>query len=301
MASAAPTPVVVLGPHRLYMLPTRVGLIFAAALLAMLLAAVNYNNSLAYMFTFILGAMVVVSMLDTHRNLAGLRITPGGCAPAFAGGEAGFGVWLHNESRRARHGIRVAMGQQEIVRLDLGPGESRQIVLPVPTRRRGELSIPAFTMVSQFPLGLLFTWARAIHLDHRCLVYPRPGPPRPLELAPDRRRYQDQGALPDGDDFAGLRTYQLGDPPRHVHWKAVARGRGMYTKQFGGAGQDTVWLDWDSLQGLDQEARLSQLCRWVLDADADGLRFGLRLPSASLGPGNGPQHRHLCLAALARF
>jgi uncharacterized protein (DUF58 family) len=301
MAAVTPAPVVVLGPHRLYMLPTRVGMMFSAALLAMLLAAVNYNNSMAYMFTFMLGAMVVVSMLDTHRNLAGLRVTPASCTPAFAGGEAGFGIWLHNDAPRSRHGIRIVLGQRPLFRVDLRPGESRQVHVPVPTRRRGELAMPAFTLVSEFPLGLLFTWSRAIVLDHRCLVYPQPGPPRPLELSPDRRRYQDQGALPEGDDFTGLRNYQRGDSPRHVHWKAVARGRGMYTKQFGGAGQDTVYLDWDSLEGLNQEARLSQLCRWVLDADAQGLRYGLRLPTITLEPASGSQHRHQCLAALARF
>ena len=55
-----------LSRKNLYMLPTRHGLIFAVILLAMLLLAVNYNNSLAYLMSFTLFATVLISMLHTH-------------------------------------------------------------------------------------------------------------------------------------------------------------------------------------------------------------------------------------------
>jgi hypothetical protein len=38
-----------------------------------------------------------------------------------------------------------------------------------------------------------------------------------------------------------------------------------------------LWLDWAQLPGLDTEARLSQLTRWVLEADRLGLGYGLNL------------------------
>lgn len=302
MTGENPTPVsVTLNRRQLYMLPTRLGFYFFFALLAMLLAAVNYDNSLAYLFTFLLGAMAVVSMFYTHRNVSGLRLDPGPNHPAFAGGEAQFGVWLHNDGSRPRYGIRLVREGRPLQRINLEPGQSVQVTLSARAVNRGYLDMPKFTLASDFPLGLLFTWSRQLTLAHRCLVYPRPGPPRDRPLSPDRRRYQDQGQLPEGDDFIGLRDYRQGDSPRHVHWKAVARGRGMVTKQFGGAGQDKVWLEWDALEGLDTEARLSQLCRWVLDAEEAGQRYGLRLPRTTLAPAHGAAHRHTCLAALAVF
>jgi uncharacterized protein (DUF58 family) len=81
----------------------------------------------------------------------------------------------------------------------------------------------------------------------------------------------------------------------------VARGDGWHIKQFGGGYQPTVWLDWDTLPGQDTETRLSVLTRWVLDAERDGMLYGLRLPEKSFAPANGEHHQHECLRALALF
>ena len=104
------------------------------------------------------------------------------------------------------------------------------------------------------------------------------------------------------DDFAGLRNYQPADSPRHVAWKAVARSESMLTKQFSGEASSELWLDWSALPGaLALEARLSRLSGWVLGAEAQGLRYGLRLPGTEIQPGHGDTHRTACLAALALF
>jgi uncharacterized protein (DUF58 family) len=154
---------------------------------------------------------------------------------------------------------------------------------------------------TRYPLGLLHSWSRRIELDLCCLVYPRPGPWRPLVTTGESQGPKVTAAGAGDDDFIGLRGFYSGDSPRHVHWKAVARGQGMYTKQFGGADGGLVWLDWDALPGMDTEARLSQLCRWVLDAEQTETHYGLRLPNDTIVPARGFSHQHRCLAALALF
>jgi uncharacterized protein (DUF58 family) len=113
--------------------------------------------------------------------------------------------------------------------------------------------------------------------------------------------WRDHGRDPEGDDFLGLREFRAGDSPRHVSWKAAARGRGMLSKQFGGGYRSSVWLDWEQLPDLDEERRLRQLCRWVLDCEQAGVLYGLRLPQQMLAPACGEEHQHRCLAALALF
>jgi len=81
----------------------------------------------------------------------------------------------------------------------------------------------------------------------------------------------------------------------------MAQGRGMLTKQFSGQALPELWLDWDDLAGMDTEARLSRLCRWVLDAQNAGLSYGLRIPGSTLAPGIGEAHQRTCLEALALF
>jgi uncharacterized protein (DUF58 family) len=103
------------------------------------------------------------------------------------------------------------------------------------------------------------------------------------------------------DDFAGFRPYRPGDSPRHLFWKAVAREQPLLAKQFGGDRTDELWLDWRDLEFLDTEARLSQLCRWVLDADQNWQWYGMRLPGVEIAVASGDAHKQRCLEALARF
>ena len=72
-------------------------------------------------------------------------------------------------------------------------------------------------------------------------------------------------------------------------------------KVFSGTAVTSYMLDWNSVKGATIEARLSQLCRWIEDAYAEGRAFGLRLPSVEIPPNIGPAHRQRCLTALALF
>jgi uncharacterized protein (DUF58 family) len=290
-----------LGSRHVYMLPTRNGFIFSLLLFVLLLAAINYENGLIYALTFWLAAVGMTSMLHTHRNLLGLKIVAGPVQPVFAGDRAVFSVCLINELDIPRLGITVAHKKNEIGRVDIGAGDRMCLPLPVETNTRGYLDMPPVVLSTQFPVGLLYTWSRQVKVEHRCVIYPQPGPYRPIVGGIDRELRRDTGQKGEGDDFIGLREYQHGDSPRHVDWKAAARGLGLHTKRFGGESRSTVWLDWEALDGLDAETRLSQLCRWVLDAEKEGMIYGLRLPGTDINPASGEAHRRSCLEALALF
>jgi uncharacterized protein (DUF58 family) len=136
----------------------------------------------------------------------------------------------------------------------------------------------------------------------QCTVYPRPAfPGLPLP-----RATASSGAGADSgrgqEDFAGLREYHLGDSPRHIAWKAAARDQGLLTKQFSGQAESQLWLDWTHLPAqMALEERLSHLARWVLDAHAAGIAYGLRLPGKTVGLAAGAAQRDACLEALALY
>jgi uncharacterized protein (DUF58 family) len=292
---------VILGRRQLFMLPTRFGLLFALLLAVQLLTAINYGNGLAYALTFLLGSLAVVSMLYTHRNLFRLHLTAGICAPVFAGEIAVFRIHLTNDGDTPRFGVTVMRDKKEIAGVDIPACGSADVELPVPAIQRGHLAIPPVTVTTRFPLGLLYSWSRRIELEQSCLVYPRPADSTSLRTHEEEAPESTRGLKVSGDDYIGTREFRPGDSPHHVDWKAVARGEGWHIKQFGGACQPTVWLDWDALPGLDTETRLSVLTRWVLDAERDGMLYGLRLPEKSFPPASGELHQHDCLRALALF
>ncbi len=286
--------------RQLYMLPTGNGLLFGGLLLVLLLAAVNYSNALAYGLTFLLAGIVIVSMLYTHRNLLGLRLSAGAPRPVFAGELASFPVSLHNGNGPARWRVCVEHDKRVVDSVDLQAGEQLSVRVEVAALHRGYLAAPPVLVSTRFPLGFFYAWSRRIQLEQRCLVYPRPAPPGALAPAPGGPQgWRDTGVQREGDDFVGLREFRRGDSPRHVSWKAFARGRGMLSKQFGGGYRASLWLDWDSLPDLEIEERLSRLCRWVLDCEQAGSYYGLRVPGTTLAPGSGEEHQHRCLAALA--
>jgi uncharacterized protein (DUF58 family) len=74
------------------------------------------------------------------------------------------------------------------------------------------------------------------------------------------------------------------------------------TKLFSGRADTELWLDWRATPTtLGIEGRLSRLTRWVIDAHAASISFGLRLPGIELPPAPGDAQRERCLEALATF
>lgn len=93
---------VTLTRRRLYVLPTRAGLGFALLLFAMLIAGLNYANSLALFMTFLLGGFALVTLHQCHRNLLGIDVLGVGTMPTFAGRPGTLRISLGNPSGAAR-------------------------------------------------------------------------------------------------------------------------------------------------------------------------------------------------------
>jgi uncharacterized protein (DUF58 family) len=293
---------VILGHRRVYIMPTRLGWIFAATVATLLVGSINYALQLGFVLTFMLAGTGIAGMVHTARNLARLAVSAGRAEAVFAGEAAQFRLLLDNRARHDRPAVLVRhSGSGAQVVLDIAAGALVEAVLAVPAQRRGWMPLGRVMLETRFPLGLFRAWSY-VEPDVRCLVYPRPEhtplpPPAAAGIA-GASRAQALG----NDDFSGLRTYQLSDSPRHVAWKAAARSDDMLTKQFSGAAGVELWLDWAGVAGTpDLEQRLSRLAGWVLAAERAGAAYGLRLPAMELAPDRGEAHLSACLQALALY
>ncbi|HEY4368966.1 MAG TPA: DUF58 domain-containing protein [Steroidobacteraceae bacterium] len=291
---------VVLSGRRIYIVPTGLGMAFTLMLFAMFLGAMNYANNLALGLTFTLGALGLTAMHYCHRNLAGIRVASASCEPVFAGQRARFRIALENTARVDRHELTIGNdhGSASPVRIDAG--ERAVLEIELPAAQRGYLTLDHFEIVTRHPFGLFRAWAY-LHMDLRCIVYPKPATrdvlPPPLQT--DTGGAQD--SLRGDEDFAGLRAFHPGDSPSRIAWKAYAREQGLQVKIYAGTAVTSHLFDWESLSGMGLEARLSQMCRWVEDAHAARRAFGLRLPGIEVPPNIGAAHRQRCLTALALF
>ena len=294
-----------LSRRRVYIFPTRQGFLFAFLLIIMLLGAINYTNSMAYLLTFLLGSLFLVCMLHTYRNLRGLIVRSGDAESVFAGEAASFPLLFDNRGGDERVGLEARSAGRDaapgsLLTADVAAGELlRSLVRAVPPDR-GIFRLERLRLECRFPLGFFRAWA---YLDSapQCVVYPRPGGELPMPEAAETEFEQQTGRRPGTDDFAGFRAYRAGDSMRSIDWKALARERGLLAKRFTGAGSRRLRLSWDATPpAAGTEVRLSQLSRWVVDAERRGLEYALDLPGRFIDFGNGAPHRHDCLAALAR-
>ena len=302
--------------QRIYIMPTRHGTLFGLMLFAMLLGAVNYNNSMAYILTFLLCSLSLVTLLHTYRNLAGLIINQTPVSPVFPGELAKFPLILDNRNGQSRLSIfivpapkykwqliattRESNGNKfPIASCNVDTNKFNRIELSVKAEKRGLLHAGRIKVFTTFPLGLFKAWSY-IDMKQACLVYPDPAgqssfPPSKLSDATGI-----QGPASGTDDFIGFRNYRAGDSIKDIAWKAYAQQIGLFVKRFSGSGANKLHLSWSDVSNLpDVEIRLSQLCLWIIKAESQSLQYSLELPEIFIDTGHGEDHQHSCLSALA--
>jgi len=285
---------------RLQLRPTRYGIVFILLLLGMFIGSLNYANNLGYLLTFLLGSMALVSVAQTYKNISGLKILAAQTNPVFAGESAGF-AFTTDDSGFDRRGIAMAFAGGKPAALDTVKGTKARIQVHVQAVSRGLLRPWPLVIYSDYPLGLFRVQSQLI-LALGCIVYPRPQNGKVKTFAEKFAPETNGGLSGSGtDDFRGLKGYLPGDPLQRISWKASSRGRGLFTKQYRGQYDASVYLDWDLLPGSDAERKLSLLCHAVLEAQQNNLNYGLKLPGLTIGPGNSPIHKNRCLKSLALF
>jgi uncharacterized protein (DUF58 family) len=308
---------VLLDRRRVYILPSRAGVLFAAAMLMMLLGSINYLLQLGFLLTFLVTSMALVAMYHTHRNLARLTLTAHRAENVFAGDLATFEISVHNPTpearfalefeplpgkRQARAARRSGGGAPPATLADIPALGSREVRVAVPTAARGRLPCPRLRVQTRFPFGLWQAWSYYTP-PLAAIVYPAPerdSPPLPVGATGSDD--EDTGLVVSGDEFAGVRPYQPGDPLKRVAWRLAARSDELTVKLFEAHARGEVVLDLaacDPAHGDEQ--KLARLCRWVLMAEAAQVRYALHLPGARIEPGLGAEHRERCLTVLALY
>jgi uncharacterized protein (DUF58 family) len=183
----------------------------------------------------------------------------------------------------------------------VGAFSSTTAEISLPAAKRGRFTLDHLIVLTVYPSGIFQTHTN-LNVDKSYLIYPKPAGLRPWPEPEIFSEGDGEGSeVKGGDDFVGTRPYRPGESMHHVDWKAVARGSALNIKEFSGGGSAQLWFDWSKLGGLGSESRLSQLTRWVLEADKQGTAFGLKLLDTTIDTGSGSGHTLKCLSSLALF
>lgn len=290
--------------HATSLSPTRFGLAYLLLVVLTLVGCINYDLSLGYGLTFLLGGVWVMASTGVARAARQVRLNLS--APAGAsvgrGGAGGEAIFTLSVTATVAGAVTLVLkssgGDTRTVTLRVAAGEVRTLSVPFPARTRGPLTV---TPLRPAALDFLGLWAASLAAPAPVTVNVAPAPEASAPPAPARTvpGLGDGHARTRGDEeFAGLRPYTPGDSPRQISWRHVARTGNLLTRETDAVQGRVRLLAWADTAG-DTEARLSRLAAWVMELDRAGQPFALKLPGAALKAGSGEGQRLMALNLLA--
>ena len=294
---------VTLNLKRIFVFPTSSSLALLIAIALLFVMGVNFQNSLAYALCFWLLALIVISIFFTYRNLSNVTVKSVQSNNCFAGEKAVFELAISCLAKQKKSAIYIGWKGQDVALLDLNDKQSVNFKLSHATTKRGRFKPDKLTIFTRFPVGLVKGWSYA-QLDMQSIVYPTPLLQDTANNGKGLDDEAEQGLeIARGTtDFSGIRDYQAGDSPKHIHWGAYAKTGKVFSKTFVDYANHDLWLEFDALHDIQgTETKLSHLCALVLQYYQEQQTFGLKLPERTIQPANGEAHKNTCLMALALF
>jgi len=284
--------------HRsIFILPSREGVLFSIALFAMFVGGVNYANGLILSLTYFLAALALVVILQTYRNLSGLILSLDTFEAGFVGDFVLYKIRLATAKLKGHESIEVGFDRSSLTMCAVEPDQATTVQLFLPAHCRGWQKPGRLLVRTRFPLGLIQAWSW-VDLRLAGVVFPAPvNGEKPMGKSADTGETQTLASI---GDFAGLNSYQTGDPLSRVYWKVLARGLPLATKTFEQPNQNGFWLSLAMAEGT-LETRLSVLTYWVLKCTEDQTPFGLDLGDQKIELDQGVEHTQRCLEALALY
>ena len=240
------------------------------------------SNTLFLVFALMAGfgsSLALVTILMPWRITVTRRLPAAG----YAGEPLGYSLTVRND-RKTWTVVCITITDQfarpiesatvpDVARL--GPGEAAVLDQVIAAPARGWLAFAGVQVRCRFPFGLCEA-NRFVPVANRLLVYPQRWvfQDRPILAGLDGSLegldYPGRFAA-DRADFAGLREFQPGDHPRHIHWHASGRvPEQILTRQYEPQVDRRIAIVLDSFYRRDEESR----CRPTFE-EAVGLALSL--------------------------
>ncbi len=196
-------------------------------------------------------ATLIVGLAWPHWLVGRLSVTRRGPNRAQEGETISFQVVVRNHGHLPRFMVEL-IDRLPFVGASLGSphqgvstlgiityvpgGGTRAFEMPLLCEKRGFYQLGPVGLASSFPLGLAEARQRRNAGVQDLTVYPDVFPIIGISLRGSPSQIHRGGyLLPEGAgaaEFSGLREYQRGDNPRHIHWPTTARMNELMVKQF---------------------------------------------------------------------
>ena len=207
----------------LWLLPGRTGIIAGSAVLG----------------AIVLAALIDVMWLPTRAGLGIQREAPAAVGIGD-GAEAAYAIvsrWPRALIVELYDDLPPAVqGGLRVVEVELPPFGALRVPFNVTGMTRGKVALGRVGARVRSRIGLVST-RFAFPLDDEMLVVPSVSGVKKFRLLAMQHRLDAIGVRNlrrkgEGQGFAGLREYVVGDDPRHIDWKAAARRGKLITREY---------------------------------------------------------------------
>jgi uncharacterized protein (DUF58 family) len=262
-----------------------IGVLVAGALLLVAGGALGYPELAAVGATgviavgFSLAAGLVPPRLDVRRSVDPDRVMRGDpCA-----------VTLHIRNERPWGALTVVgedfCGQRAvpIPLVRLRPGVATQVSYPVPTGRRGVVSLGPLRVGRRDPFGLARV-QRTFGGTGHVWVYPKLHPMAAVPAGSARNLDGQAEKVPHGSiTFDALREYVMGDDLRHVHWRTSARMGELMVKERVDTSRPRITVLIDDRAAVHRDDSFEDVCEAAASITAAAVReeLAVQLVTAS--------------------
>lgn len=273
---------------KVYILPTYNGLVLLGLVMLSIICATSSGNNLLYLFSILLGLLVLFTMLQAHQNLNGLELDA--MKPVLnPSNQSIFATFVVNNSDiRTRYSVQVQLPQfktfQEQKYTPYGDNidqSSQNIMSQFKPKNRGQYLINRAKITSTYPFGLWKVWMWN-PVQSEAIIYPEPLGDLPVPFVAKDSGQGDSVFHEGGDDFSDLKKYMAGDNPNHIDWRSFARGRGIQVKKFTSGGIPTVNINMNTIDESNTEKKLMQMSKWLQICEKDQIPFHFRTPFIQL-------------------
>lgn len=302
-----PQPELTLNQKRLFIFPSKQGLFFLLVLLLVLVAAINYQNNLAFGIAFFMASLFNTAILFTFSNLSGLHLKALKPQNAFAQEHVAFCIEASKENPKKQfHRVSLsfqALNKQhteEKTTFHLTEHDKDDVLVFLLAEKRGVCQAPRLRVETVYPLGLIRCWSW-VDLDMQALVYPKPMASEFFDAYAQEGEQDNHSVKFGQEDFAGLKNYQPGDSLKHAHWSSLAKGQNLMSKQFNANASKDHVLSYDDVFQGDKELALSKLCYQALQFHGNDEAFSLVMPNKTIKLSQGDKHLEQVLTQLAVY
>jgi uncharacterized protein (DUF58 family) len=290
-----------------YIVPSGLGVFFLLGCIVLFVFGALYRNDILYVHAFALLSLFFLAMIQTHGNVRRLSASLFSRETPLAGQNFAVVVRIENPARVGSTLLKVRMRpfvqsttSQEIIQknvsfpmakveavrerewVDYAEGkETTSVPFLLKSLSRGKLPDFRVIITTRYPFGLFVAW-RIFDGQFDGFVAPAAFGPMPL---PYGFREGNSGQAAEntnekkGPELEEPRGYTAGDSPRSILWRRYLPGKIPLVRQLRDENVQDLVLSWKATEPLgDVEARLGQMCAWLVECRRRSLLCAAHFP-----------------------